>query len=284
MTWFQLVLLSIIQGATEWLPISSSAHLILLPALTDLPDQGPLIDAMAHLGSLGAVIVYFWRDIAAMFRGALDLLVGREMDGARRRMTPESKLLLLIAIATPPGILAGAVYALTDLQEVLRSPTVIAVATIVFGLALWAADALRPHEKEMRDMTFRAALIVGLAQAIAFIPGTSRSGITMTAARALGFQRDEAARFAMLVGLPLIGASGAFALLELASGDHPGAIADDGTLLPVTFVDGLVVAGLSFLAAWASIAFLMALVKRMSFFPFVLYRLALGGLLLGLTL
>ena len=277
MSLLQLVVLALVQGLTEWLPISSSAHLILLPALTELPDQGPLIDAMAHLGSLGAVIVYFWKDILRIGQGGLDLALGR--DGVR--MTPEAKLFLLIAIATPPGLVAGVIYALTDLSETLRSPTVIAAATIGFGALLWAADALRPHEKAVEHMTLKAALFVGLAQALAFIPGTSRSGITMTAARALGFARDEAARFGMLVGVPLIAASGAFAFLELATGDHPGAIADDGTLIAVTAFDGAIVAVLSFLAAWASIAVLMALVKRMSFLPFVLYRFALGAALLA---
>lgn len=283
MTDLQLILLALIQGATEWLPISSSAHLILLPELTGMPDQGPLIDAMAHLGSLGAVLLYFHRDIGRLARGKLDLVFGGEHDGARTRFTPNARLLLLIALATPPGVAAGAVYALGGYEDVLRNTTVIAWATIIFGVLLWVADQFASRAKASEDLRWGGALFIGLAQACAFVPGVSRSGVTMTAARALGLARDEAARFAMLLGIPLIAASGAYALLKLATAEHVGAVADDGSLIEVTLRDGLLVAGLSFLAAWASIWALMALIKRMSFLPFVLYRLALGGALLWLA-
>ena len=186
---------------------------------------------------------------------------------------------LFLVFATPPGLVAGALYALY-FEELLRSTAVIAATTIVYGAALWAADALRPHAKDVEHMTFKGAIFIGLAQALALVPGTSRSGITMTAARALGFERNEAARFSMLVGIPLIAASGAFAFYELATGDYAGAIADNGELIPVALTDGLIVAALSFVAAFASIAALMALLKRMSFLPFVLYRFALGAVLI----
>lgn len=277
MTLIQLIVLALIQGATEWLPVSSSAHLMLFPHVTGLPDQGPLIDAMAHLGSLGAVLIYFRRDIARMMEGMVQTITGAAFRGS---MSPEAKLFLLVVVATPPGLIAGAIYQLTDLKEILRSPAVIAAATIGFAIALWAADHFASRTKTEAGFTFKDAIVIGLAQALAFIPGASRSGVAMTAARAMGFAREEAARFAMLAGIPLIGAVGAFALLQLALGADASAVAADGTRIPVTLMDGLIVAGLSFLAAWASVAVLMALVKRMSFLPFVLYRFALGAVLL----
>ena len=272
----QLIILSIVQGLTEWLPISSSAHLILFPAVTGLPDQGPLIDGMAHLGSLGAVFVYFRKDIARMFIGAGDLL--NAMLG-QRALSANAKLLLLIIIATPPGLMLGGLMQSSDAMDALRDTSVIATSTIVFGVFLWMADTFAQSKRTESEMTWKDGLLIGVAQAMAFIPGASRSGTAMTAARALGLKRDEAARFGMLAGIPLIAAIGLYALLQLAMGESPNAIAADGTEVTVTLMDGLIVAVLSFLAAWASVAVLMALVKRMSFLPFVLYRLALGGLL-----
>ncbi len=277
----QLVVLALIQGLTEWLPISSSAHLILFPQVTGLPDQGPLIDAMAHLGSLGAVLAYFWRDMLRLGRGKLDLMVGRTTEGGRIRLTPESKLLMLIALAAIPGLAVGLALELTGALDALRDPTVIALATIGFGALLWAADALCPKAKTERHMTWRDGALLGVAQALAFIPGTSRSGAAMTAARALGYRRDEAARIGMLIGVPLIAAVGLYALLQLAMGESPNPQAADGTLYQVTLTDGLIVAVLSFASALASVAALMALLKRISFLPFVLYRFALGGALLA---
>lgn len=278
----QLVLLAIIQGITEWLPISSSAHLIAFPKLTGLPDQGPLIDAMAHLGSLFAVLVYFWRDVARLAQGPYDLVVGRPLDGERHRWTGEAKLFTAIALATLPGLALGFVLQATGALDTLRSPTIIAAATIGFGVLLWVGDTFGKRTKTEANLTIKDMVIIGLAQALAFIPGASRSGVAMTAARALGFSRAESARFGMLVGVPLIAAVGGYALLQLALGDSPNATAIvDGqpVEIPVTLADGLIVAVLSFLAAWASVAALMALIKRMSFLPFVLYRFALGGFL-----
>lgn len=283
LSFLQLVLLAVIQGVTEWLPISSSAHLIAFPQVTGLPDQGPLIDAMAHFGSLFAVLVYFWRDVARVGQGKLDLLAGREINGARTRWTPESKLLVLLVIATLPALVFGFVLETTGALETLRSPQIIAAATIGFGVLLWAADAFGGRTKTEAQFTVKDAVIIGFAQALAFIPGASRSGVAMTAARALGFSREESARFGMLVGVPLIAAVGGYALLKLALSDSPNAVVEiDGQTVEVavTLMDGLLVAVLSFLAAWASVAALMALIKRISFLPFVIYRFLLGIFLL----
>lgn len=271
MSLIQLVLLSIVQGITEWLPISSSAHLILLPGLMGAEDQGPLIDAMAHFGTLFAMLLYFRKEVASAVMGGLELLgIGRQ---AGNRLSERARLALFILIATPFGIAAGLAFELSgeSLQAALRSRETIAVATIVFGLLLWAADVYGRRVRAQEEMLPRDALIIGASQMLAFIPGTSRSGITMTAALALGFKRTDAARFAMLVGAPLIAAVGLRALLGLAAGETANA----------SLTDGLIVAFLSFVSGYLSIWGLMALLERMSFLPFVIYRLLLGAVLLA---
>ncbi|MCI4644559.1 MAG: undecaprenyl-diphosphate phosphatase [Hyphomonadaceae bacterium] len=270
MSLLQLVLLSLVQGITEWLPISSSAHLILLPDLLGTEDQGPLIDAMAHFGTLFAMLLYFRKDVMRAITGGLELLgIGRQPGNA---LSERARLALFILIATPFGIVAGLAFELSGeaTRAALRSPETIAMATIVFALALWAADLLSKRVRMQEDMQPRDAMLIGASQMLAFIPGTSRSGITMTAALALGFKRTEAARFAMLVGAPLIFAVGMRAVLGLATGEEAGA----------SLSDGMIVAGLSFVSGYVSIWGLMALLERMSFLPFVVYRLVLGGFLL----
>lgn len=271
MSLVQLVLLSLVQGITEWLPISSSAHLILLPELLGTEDQGPLIDAMAHFGTLFAMLLYFRQDVVRALLGGLELVgFGRQ---AGNRLSERARLALFIIIATPFGIAAGLAFELSGeaTQAMLRTPETIAGATIVFALALWAADLMGRRVRVQEDMLPRDAMLIGASQMLAFIPGTSRSGITMTAALALGFKRTEAARFAMLVGAPLLFAVGLRAFLGLAMGEEAGA----------SFSDGLIVAGLSFVSGYLSIWGLMALLERMSFLPFVVYRLILGAILLA---
>lgn len=273
MSLLQLVLLSLVQGITEWLPISSSAHLILLPELLGAEDQGPLIDAMAHFGTLFAMLLYFRKDVIHAFQGGLELIgIGRQAGNA---LSERARLALFIIIATPFGIAAGLAFEMAgeELRAALRSAETIAAATIVFALALWAADLMGRRVRMQEDMRPRDAMLIGASQMLAFIPGVSRSGITMTAALALGFQRTEAARFAMLVGAPLIFAVGLRAFLGLATGDEAGA----------SLSDGLIVAGLSFVSGYLSIWGLMALLTRMSFLPFVVYRLVLGAILLAMS-
>jgi len=257
----QLLILALVQGITEFLPISSSAHLILAPEVTGAADQGPLIDVMAHLGTLLAVLVYFRRDVASVVTGKLALLKGRVTEGGR--------LVLLIAVATPPVLIAGGGLYVSGLADALRDPLVIAWATLIFALPLWMADHYCKQIKTAETLSYRGALLIGVAQMFALIPGASRSGVTMTAARALSMTRAEAARFSMLMAVPVIAAFGLLAGIELARGATPGA----------SLTDGLIVAGLSFFAAWAAIAVLMRVVDRIGFLPFVIYRLALAGLL-----
>lgn len=266
MDWLQLLILAIVQGLTEFLPVSSSAHLILPAKIMGWPDQGPMIDLMAHLGSLGAVLIYYRRDVGQMIGGGFDIL---SFDKTRLEK-PRAKLAFHILIATPPALMAGLMMSMFGWDELIRSPLVIAWAMIVFGVVLWVSDVMGKKLKTIDTMNAKAALLIGLAQMIAFIPGTSRSGITMTAARALGYTRSESARFSMLLAIPTILAGGGYAFLKLFKDGDANA----------SLQDGLVVAGLSLVAAYFAIYVFMKLIEKVSFFPFMLYRLALGGALL----
>ena len=264
MSWLHLILLAIIQGLTEFLPISSSAHLILPAQIFGWPDQGPLIDVMAHFGSLFAVLAYFRKDVIDILKGFGDLL--------RRKLNVNSALALNLIISTPPALLLGFFLSVTDLDEAIRSPGIIAFTTITFGILLWLSDVWAKSDKPVSDLSWKGAVILGLAQSIALVPGTSRSGITMTAGRFMGLSREAAARFSMLMSLPIISALGLYATLKLMNADAAEQTA--------TLSNGLVVAGLSFITAYACIALFMKWVGRIGFFPFMLYRLALGAALL----
>jgi len=266
MTWLHLTLLAIIQGLTEFLPISSSAHLILPAQLFGWQDQGPLIDVMAHFGSLFAVMAYFRKDVVAIFVGLLDLV--------KLKLNKNSTLALNLILATPPALLFGAFLRFGGYDEAIRSPLIIAFTTIFFGILLWLSDIWGKRERTTEDLTWKGAFGLGLAQALALIPGTSRSGITMTAARAMGFTRTEAARFSMLMSLPIIGVGGLFALYSLIN-------ADEAELAGASLADGLWVAFLSFVAAFACISLFMKWISRIGMFPFMIYRLILGGGLLA---
>jgi len=261
----QLLVLALVQGITEFLPISSSAHLILIPHLFGWQDQGLMIDVALHVGTLGAVVTYFWRETLRMAGGGGSLLRGR-YDGPAR-------LLLLVIIATLPVIVAG--FAFREMVSLhLRSATLIAGTTIVFGLLLYAGDRWGRRTEIMEAMTWRHALLIGLAQCLALVPGTSRAGITMTAALFLGYQRTEAARFSLLLSIPTTAAAGFLIGWELW---QTGDFALQG--------DALLGAAFAFVAAWLAIGAMMAWLRRSSFTPFVIYRLLLGiGLLLWLYL
>lgn len=264
MTWWQALLLALIQGLTEFLPVSSSAHLILPEAVFGWTEQGVLIDVMAHFGTLFSVLLYFRKDVAEMLIGLGELF--------RRKLTRGSVLALNLIVATPPALLAGFLLASGGWDEALRSPLIIAVATILFGVILWLSDVWARDDRDMETLSWRGALGMGLAQVIAFIPGTSRSGITMTAGRAIGLSREAAARFSMLMSLPIIAAGGLYATLKLATGEETG---------QATLGQGLIVAFLSFVVAYAAIALFLKFVTRIGFLPFMIYRVVLGLLLIG---
>lgn len=275
MSILQILIIALVQGITEWLPISSSAHVLLAADMFGLVGRDEvLINAMAHLGTLFAVLIYFWRDVTRAITGGVELL-GAPF--AKSTLSANARLALCIIVATPIALAVAAGYEAfvpDEIDNALRSLWTVAISTIVFGLLLWWADVAGKRERTVADMTLGHAVMIGATQAVAaLIPGTSRSGITMTAARALGYARTDAARFSMLIGAPILAAVGIYAFIELAGLPEDAAGA-------ATMQDGLMVAGLSFISGVASIHLLMVLLRRMSFLPFVIYRLALGALLL----
>jgi len=259
LTLLHIAVLALVQGVTEFLPISSSAHLILVPKLTGWPDQGLTIDVAVHVGTLGAVILYLWRDIWEIIVGLGRLLRGRSSPGGR--------LLGLLIVATVPVVIAGFLvnkYA----GDSLRKIEIIAWSTLVFGVILYFVDRMSMKVRRMDHLTMGGAIFIGLSQVLALVPGTSRAGITVTAARLLGLERRDAARFSMLLSIPTIIGAGVLKGAEIYQ-------AGDAQL----GYDALLAAALSFVAALVAIACMMAWLRRASFTPFVLYRVVLAGLL-----
>ena len=264
-----LILLSLIQGITEFLPISSSGHLILLPALMDWPDQGAFLDVAAHVGTLGAVLLYFRQDTVGLTLGGLATLgippARKAVDG-----TPYRNLFVALVVATIPAVVVGYILKETGVLDLLRDPAVIAGAFIGFGLLLLYADKTSPARKQMETVSMGTAIRMGLAQCFSLIPGASRAGVTMTAARALGYDRVSAARFSMLMSIPVIIASATLALLD---------VLETGK---ASLVDGAIVAVLSLLFALMAIRLLMGWLARADMTLFVIYRVAFGMVLYGL--
>lgn len=261
MTIFQAVMLALLQGFTEFLPISSSAHLILPSRVLGWPDQGLAFDVAVHLGTLTAVVLHYRRDLSGMMQGAWT-------GATARRMTPDLRLGLLVALATVPAVAAGFMW--EDLIETeLRSVRVIVVTTLLFGALLWAADAFGRRGLKIGDIDWRHALLVGLAQALALIPGTSRSGITMTAALLLGYRRQDAAHFSFLLSIPVILGASILKLDDLLQSTQPVPWLEMGVGFAVAAV-----------VAWLTIVFFLRLLDRLGMLPWVIYRFILGGLLL----
>lgn len=257
MTLQHIILLAVVQGITEFLPISSSGHLVLAPALTGSPDQGLLVDVAVHIGTLAAVLIYFWRDVFAMLGGFVLLLTGQINAGAR--------LALHIVLATIPVVAIGFYFKVSGIEEQLRSIEIIAWTTLGFGILLWIADKIGMTINRLEHMRWGGALFIGLAQVLALIPGTSRSGITMTAARFMGYERSDAAQFSMLMSIPVILGAGLLAGIDLHQGGNIQLNKD--VLLAV---------GLSFVTALIAISVLMNWLKRSTFTPFAIYRVLLG--------
>lgn len=258
---FQIIILALIQGVTEFLPISSSAHLILPSPLLGWDDQGLAFDVAVHVGSLVAVVAYFYKDILSLIKNWLLQIAGRSHDHQ------QSRLAWWVILATIPAGFVGLV--MDDwIQLNLRSVLVIACTTTIFGLVLAYVDYRGVRKLGNHEMNLRQALIIGFAQALALIPGTSRSGITMTASLALGFTREAATRFSFLLSIPIIFAAGLFKIKELL---------EMGVAAP--WSDIILGAILSALAAYLCIKLFLSFIERIGFLPFVLYRLVLGAVL-----
>jgi len=258
----QAIILALVQGLTEFLPISSSAHLILVPRLLGWTDQGLAFDVAVHVGTLVAVVFYFRTDLARMTGAWLQSCAGQGVNS-------EARLAWLVIIASVPVALAG-LSLHGFIENELRSPLVIAVTTIGFGLLLLLADQLGRQDRSGSSLRLRDAVLIGLAQVLALVPGTSRSGITMTAALALGLTRTEAARFSFLLSIPTILMAGSYESWQLlnAAGRVDWGLIALGTCTAAV-------------SAWLCIHFFMKLIERIGMLPFVLYRLLLGVVLIS---
>ncbi len=268
-----LILLALVQGLTEFLPISSSGHLIILwdssealgiATQTELTKNSQLVlDVAVHMGTLGAVILYFWRDVFAMLKGLYQM--------ARGRPTKDSRLMLAVVVASIPLVLVG-FFTKDIITQYLRVPQVIAWATIIFGVVLWFADRFMLQIRKIDNLDWPDYVSIGLMQVLALIPGTSRSGITMTAGRFQGMERGEAARFSMLLSIPAISGAGLLALIDLFQEQN-------AALTAAAFW----AAGLSFAVALMAIWWLMRWLRTASFTVFVVYRVFVGLLILAIV-
>jgi undecaprenyl-diphosphatase len=260
-TLLQIIVLALVQGVTEYLPVSSSAHLILVSYLFDWPDQGLVLDVAVHLGTLFAVIGYFRRDLA-------DMALAWRRPAGSEHMSGMRTLVILIIWGSIPVMLAGWLgYDL--IASWLRNPKVIAVATVVFGVLLWLVDARAPTTRDLDHMDLRSAVWIGFAQIFALIPGVSRSGVTITMGRLLGLNAEAAARFSFLLSIPVIAAAGGAGLVQVLAA-RTGIVWQE-------FGAAVLFSGL---AGWVCIAAFLAMLKRVGLVPFVIYRLLLGAFLL----
>lgn len=266
---YHIIMLALIQGITEFLPISSSGHLGLYHCFTgncnSWDAENLTMDVAVHVGTLIAVILYFWRDVVKMILGVFDVLRGRVKE-------QNSRLMLYVLVSSIPVILAGLALNIME-PDWLKTLYVIGWMTLIFGVVLWWADAKNPVTRSIEDMTFKDAVIIGLAQIIALIPGTSRSGITMTASRFLGYSRSESAHYSMLLAMIAISGAGALIGLDL--------IKDSNTALEIGS-DVLIGIVLSFLSSFLTLHVMMRYLQKWSFSVFAGYRVVLGVVLLTL--
>jgi len=264
MSWVQVIVLAVVQGLTEFLPVSSSGHLVLVPNVAGWADQGLVFDVAVHFGSLLAVVLYFREDLLGLVRGGLELF----QPGPRSQ---RATLALGVGLATIPAAAAGLASA-GLIEEHLRSPLVVVTTLSFWGIAMALADSFCRHERTIAEVTVKDAFLIGCAQALALIPGTSRSGITITAGRALGLQRQDAARFSFLLSAPIILMATGYETLKL--------LLADATIDWAQLALGV---GVSALVAYICIDLMMRFVGRIGLVPFAVYRLALAAVILWLV-
>ncbi len=261
MAFYYILLIAFVQGITEFLPISSSAHLVLLPKFVGVEDQGLVIDVASHFGTMLAVCLYFFKDVWQLVLGGVECL-------KLNFYSEKASLFLSLVVATLPVIIAGFVIH-QYFGDTFRTLFVIAIGTIIFGILLYIADRYFMNVKKMHHMNFRDAFLIGIAQAFSLFPGASRSGVTMTMGRFLGYERHAAAHFSLLLSIPTILGSATLITIDIIK-------AGDFQLT----MDAIWVAFISALVAYYTIAFLTNWVKKSSFTIFVIYRLLLGAGLL----
>ena len=261
MTWLQVVVLAIVQGLTEFLPISSSGHLVLVPSAAGWTDQGLAFDVAVHFGSLLAVCLFFRKDIFALLRGTGQLLT-------LSNETPESRIALALGVGTIPAAIAGLALA-GWIEANLRSPAVIVFTLSGYAIIMVLADRFGRRDRSVANVTLRDSLVIGCAQALALVPGTSRSGVTISAGRILGFDRRDAARFSFLLSVPVILLATVYEMGGLIVGDEQVAW---GQLWVAALVAAVV--------AYVSIDFFMRFVSRIGLLPFALYRIVLAAVII----
>ena len=260
MTTLHIIVLAIVQGLTEFLPISSSGHLVLVPYLVEWTDQGLAFDVAVHFGSLIAVVVFFREDIVGLLRGGVQILGGDVR-------SPQAYMALAIALGTIPAAAAGLLFA-SWIEANLRDPAIIVYTLAGYGILMALADRYAKREKGITEVRIKDALIIGAAQALALVPGTSRSGVTITAGRLLGFERQDAARFSFLLSAPVILLATLYKGGELILGS-----------VPVAWSELALGAAVSAVVAYLSIEFFMRFVTRIGLAPFAIYRLGLAALI-----
>lgn len=258
-----IVILALVQGFTEFLPISSSAHLVLLPGLLHWPEHGLVFDVAVHFGSLLAVLYYFRHEVHSMLCAWIRSIRGR---GA----SADSLLAWWVIIGTLPTIVAGLLFQ-HSIESVLRAPWIVAVASILFGLLLLFADRIGQRRRDEYSLTLKDVLIIGCSQVLALIPGTSRSGITITLGLFLGLSRKASARFSFLLAMPVIFASGVLQSVRMFT-----------EVSPIGWTELALGIVISAIAAGLCIHYFLRLVERVGMLPFVVYRVFLGGLILVL--
>lgn len=260
--WYSATVLAFVQGATEFLPISSSAHLILLPNLFGWTDQGLAFDIAVHVGTLLATLIYFRHDLLRIISAWLASLF-------KNAPSQDARLGWMIIIASIPVAVAGLIFH-NLVEEYLRSTLVIASATLLFGLWLWYSDRYRRGNKNVDSLSYADAALIGCAQALALIPGTSRSGVTITMGLMLGLTRRDATRFAFLLAIPAIFMAGGWQFMSLAVSDN------SVDWLQIAYI-AAVAGGVAFLV----IHWLLKVVEKIGMVPFVIYRILLAGILFG---
>jgi undecaprenyl-diphosphatase len=260
-SWLQTIVLAIVQGLTEFLPISSSGHLVLVPAIFGWTDQGLIFDVAVHLGSLAAVCVYFRKDLAGLVAGGVRLLAGSGE-------SPESRMALYIMIGTIPAAITGLLFA-GWIEANLRNPVVIVFTLSGYGVLMALADRFGRQQRIFATARLKDAIIIGIAQALALVPGTSRSGVTISAAMMLGFQRQDAARFSFLLSAPVI---------MLAAAFESSMLFVEGTQF--AWAQLAIGVSISAVVAYFSIDFFMRFVNVIGLLPFAIYRLILAGVVL----